>query len=647
VIEQLVVLEFEDEAKAYLRVCQEDKIISGSICIIPLSLPAQLILKKNNIPYQNTLAYFDKHAHARAMEQSEEWLTLLESFTGLDELLIGETCFCIRPVINYLLWVSEVIVRAWETLQPEILVGPGGLVPVNETNWKLTPRHRPLGFMLQDLALKKGIKYRCFNNHNRETTGQELTFPAFSPLSPSIFVRVFARVLAGLTRNKQKRGHGPFVCITADGYGMGSAMKQMGDEIFYFSLDTEVKSPPVRRLLKFIYQLFQGGAIRVPVSAFKYNVGEVKQKINELDENLEKLGAKIEGEWRSRFEYKSLDLAPYIVGQLRNGIRYHLGEMLRLGAGVRSLLNKIRPDIVISPFSSGIYSTIGEECEKMSIPTMLITHGSHLAPRNRLEEIEQRRLTGNLMLAAHYRYTAAQSPWAVQHAVYFGAQERALTTVPVLFARTAPSWGELLRSDLGIPGDACVVVYAVAQRKRSSVRFLVYETEDEYLQDMIDLVNAVNQMENVYLVLKLHPSSEFSDADMRSFLPDSDRLLVLHREPFDRVLSASDVLVSYGSTTIEEAVLNRIPVIQYDRWGHYCHLDAFDCNKGEPGDWEVDAVYYVSDAGRLAGVLKHAFEHAGEAAANDKLYEKHVFRSDQVHSLFYYIKGLRRPGTFL
>jgi hypothetical protein len=645
VIDELVIVEFEDEAKAYLRVCHEDKIASGSTCIIPLSLPAQLILRKNNISFQNTLAYFDKHAHARAMEQSEEWIALLESFTGMDKLLLGETCFCIRPVINYLLWVSEIIVQAWETLQPELLVGPQGRVPINETNLKLTPQHRPLGFMMHDLASKKGIQYQCFNSRNREAE-QELTFSAFSFSSPSIFLRVFARFLAGLIRTKKKRKHGPFVCITADGYGMGSAMKQMESEIFYLTLDTDVKSPPIRRLLKLIYQLFQGVAIRVPVSAYKYDGREVKQKISELDQSLEKLTAKIEGEWRSRFEYKNLDLTPYIVWQLRSGIRYHLGEMLRLQAGVRSLLMKIRPDIVISPFSSGIFSAIGEECKKMSIPTMLITHGSHLPPRNRLEEIEQRRLTLNLMLAPHYRYTAAQSPWAVQHAAYFGQEERTLNTGPVLFARTNPLLGDLLRSNLGIPRDASVVVYAVAQRKRSSVRFLVYETEDEYLQDMIDLVNAVNQMENVYLVLKLHPSSEFSEADMQSFLPDSDRLLVLHREPFDQVLSASDVLVSYGSTTIEEAILNRIPVIQYDRWAHYCHLDAFDCNRGEPGDWEVDAVYYVSHAERLARVLKHALDYAKEAAENDKLYEKHVFKPDQVHPLLYYIKSLRRPGTF-
>lgn len=269
-----------------------------------------------------------------------------------------------------------------------------------------------------------------------------------------------------------------------------------------------------------------------------------------------------------------------------------------------NLMKTLSPGVVFSPYSGGVYTYLGHMCGERSIPAVMVTHGTHIPPSNRMEEIEHWRLSRNLMLAPTYRYTAAQTPWAVKHARFYGLEETALKTGPLLYARTDEAQRERLRGELGIPAEGKLAVYAVTQRKRSSVKFHVFETEDEYLQDMVDLVEAVNGLEGVYLVLKLHPSSEFSDADIRSILPSCERLTVLHREPFVNVLSAADLLVSYSSTTIEEALLNRIPVVLYDRWKRYRHLESLDCDSGKRGGVACGCVLLCNEAASSWGCVE-------------------------------------------
>jgi hypothetical protein len=632
---RLLFLEFEDEVNAYLK--EKNRSDSSNDYIIPLSLPVRLILKKNGIDYHNTLPYCDSNAHARAMRQSEKWLTLLESFTEIDKVTMAEIVFCIRPVINYLLWLSEVMTGAVSQLKPAILCGPAGKQPVNNPHWKMTPAFRPLGFMVKALAEAKGLQYQCIGP---EEAPQEL-IPEMKTLAlpyPSLTARIAASVLSRMVGRKRKGRKN--VLITADGYGMGRAMNRLKKDIDYFSTDTERNDVSVRRLGGLLLKFLRGIPVQLPVSLFPYNRRTVEAKSEFFNKNFDKLAGRIDGEWRHQWEYEGLNLSSYISYKLRTGIRQNIIHLLHLEAAASTLLEKTRPAMVFTPFSSGIYALVGEACKRLDIPSMMITHGSHLPPRNEIEEIEQRRLTNNLMLAPHYMYAAAQTLWAKRHAEYFGQKERTFNTGPELYARTDRALGHQLRLKLGIAENASVIVYAVAQRKRSSVRFHVYETEDEYLQDMTDLVNSVNQMENAYLILKLHPSSEFTDRDMRLFLPSSDKIFILHREPFEQVLSAANVLVSYGSTTIEEAILNRIPVVQYDRWARYCHIEAYNCDHAEPGAWKTDASYYITRPDRLTAVLSHALDRGLQASADDELYRKHIFSSDKIQSLEYSIKKL-------
>jgi hypothetical protein len=650
---RLTVLEFKEEAQEFADRCahgtiqhnpEQDKVIA-------LSFQAQLVLTNHGIPFDNSLPYFDNNAHAEALVRSEEWLKLVEAEIDLEEPFITELSFCIRPFFSYLMWISEVIVNAVEKWRPTILFSPAGQGPREDFHWKMSLRDRPLGFLMKQLAAQKGLTYEAFDVPGSEgdtgtsgTPGSKDVAP-ISRQRPGMSAKLLAFMVARFCKNKQT------LLMSSEGYGLPRVIKEMFTElpsVFYFSMDITPTVSLPRTLLRLARSFFKAKftsngkntIIKLPLYGFWPESKSLKQEEDRVHQAIETAAKNFEGQWRQEFIWRQLDPKPFIARKLRTGMQYYFSALVREQAWLPTLLKKVNPSLIITPYSAGIYACLGYIGKKMNIPTLMITHGSHIPPKNRMEEIEHWRLSQNLMLSGAYQYTVAQTPWAQKHAEYFNAADRIIKTPSLLFANVDTVKGEEMRLHLGISSGTPVIVYAISQKKRSSLRFHVYETEDEYLSSMKDLVSAVNEIEGVHLVLKLHPSTEFTGSEMRQFLPECTRMSILHREAFVDVLSTANVLVSYCSTAIEDALVNRIPTVQFDKWHRYSHLEAFDCDSQDPEDWPAEALYYVSQADRLASVLRHALENAKEASGNDRLYVQHIFTEEQASHLHTHVKGL-------
>jgi hypothetical protein len=73
----------------------------------------------------------------------------------------------------------------------------------------------------------------------------------------------------------------------------------------------------------------------------------------------------------------------------------------------------------------------------------------------------------------------------------------------------------------------------------------------------------------------------------------SDNIILSVEEPFADILGMSDLLVSFSSTTIEEALQNIIPVLLYGCDGRYQHVPAFEITRGAP--IRGSAAYHIKD----------------------------------------------------
>lgn len=629
----LVFLEFADEAQAYVRECHDSAAARGSQAVA-LSMASQLVLKRAGIPFQTSLPYFDNHAHSRALICSEQWLKRIEESLEMDDILITELVFALRPMFNYLLWLSEVASQAVREVSPQVICGPPAMIPGDDPHWRPTSQYRPLGYFLQQLAQRHQLEYIELS-----VSPAKEKSPVGAGKTVSKSLGIFHSIL--YRRLRKRLSDGKYLFTTTNQYSLGKitldviGQMDMDDEITALQLNPSPGAVRPKPLLKLIHSLLRRSGsphlLSLPLYAFPPQRELLEDHTRQLNDGLNYLVRQMEGPWREQFRHRDLDIVPCLAPKLTGGIRFRMLETISEGARVSRALKDISPFAVLSPHSFGVTAYIGMICRQMNIPALLLPHGSLAPPADDLEEIEQRRLSQGQILG-YYSHSAAQTPLAAAHARHYRASHLTYNTGPVIWAKTDPQKGEVLREDLNIPADTALVVYAVAQRKRTSIHFHVFETEDENLAAMIDLVEAVNRLDNVHLVLKLHPSSEFTEEDMRFFLPPCERLSVLHKEPFSDVLSAADLLVSYISTTVEEALLNRIPVVLYDKWRRYRHVESADCNHGDPGDWPVDGAYYASDAERLDTVLRHALENSQKARSSD-VYDKHAFKPGEIRPL--------------
>jgi hypothetical protein len=647
-VERVVFLEFEDEAEAFIETFAGKERELNHTRIVALSLPVQLALRTRGIPFLNSVSFFNNHSHARALEQSEEWLRLLESHLDSGKILHKELIYCIRLVFNYLLWLTEVVVQTIETLQPSIVCCPEGKISLDDSRWALTPKDRFMGLMVQAYAKKNHLEI-CQINHPGNLDGQEQRQTPGSSASRKPKANIFwSRGMRKFfqTFSKERK----ILLAASRGYGLDNALEKMNmDSMTLMLLDFEThfgKWWDVKKFLKMrlIYWLKSRSHFKffpIPVRAFHFDAFEVTREEEKMKTELLSIAGWIETEWRNNFEYRGMDLAPCISGKLRTGILNHLLDLARLQFQLHGVLESIRPEVVFSPFSSGIFGVLGELCQRLDIPGILIPHGGLAKPQDHLDEIEWRRLSQGLILSP-YGYSVAQTPLEAAHANYFGVSERTFNVGPILFSKVEPKRGEKVREKLGISPDTFVILYAVAQRQRSSMRFHIFQTEDEWLFSMSDVVRAVNQMENenVHLIIKLHPAFRFPESHMRLLLPVCNRMSILKREPFAHVLSAADLMVSHISTTVEESLINQIPVVLYDKWKRYYFIRGFDCSEVPPDRWPIAAVYCIDEPSILVELFNHVLNHLQNNHYKKKLFQPYMFANGESRPLVHHLQEL-------
>lgn len=325
--------------------------------------------------------------------------------------------------------------------------------------------------------------------------------------------------------------------------------------------------------------------------------------------------------------YRGVDLAPLLIERMLGPLANWLDEVNRYTVAMDRLLKVLKPARIVSQMSLGFSAALGELGREHGIPALLISHGSHVPPKNQYEEIVWKHHAVQLTTSV-YAHQAVQTPWAERFLERIPTRSVTHRTGPLLLARTTPSAvSAAIRAELAPNGEA-IVLHAGSPKGRASARPYVYETPDEYVANMADLIDAVEGTACTILIIRFRPSDGLSIDKLRTLLPASSRMHIRGDGVFGDFLAAADLLVSFSSTTIEEALLSHKRVLQYDPTGRYCHVptpvfDSADC--------EDRAVWFVDRRDRLAPALAAILAHPRRPS--DALFSEHEFAPDEVVDL--------------
>jgi hypothetical protein len=206
---------------------------------------------------------------------------------------------------------------------------------------------------------------------------------------------------------------------------------------------------------------------------------------------------------------------------------------------------------------------LGYLAEIAEIPSMLISHGSHVLHTGGVAKLEHE-LIANNMLVGGYRFLGIQTSHSVDYVNKNKRPNQSIVNInPIILS------GNISKSEFK---DSKLTVLHAGTIKDGTKRFL-YETPDELLETFQETIEILSACQNIKLINKFRPIEAFSYNSLKTLLdPLPDNVSIVSEGSFGEFLALSHLLMSFSSTTIEEALINNIPVLLYGGKGRYSHI---------------------------------------------------------------------------
>ncbi len=267
-------------------------------------------------------------------------------------------------------------------------------------------------------------------------------------------------------------------------------------------------------------------------------------------------------------------------------------------------------------------AALGEACAALGIPSLLISHGSHpghLSGAGQTAAETVLKLHGEGMLvSALADETLVQSPHADAAARAWDPGIKRRRARPVMWG-----WREIGPRPAG--ENERIILHAGTFKTLTRGRPWMYETADEFVAGLEALIRAVEAVADARLVVRLRPSPECSPETLRALLPHSAKVEFKTGGSFLDDLAAADLLVSFSSTTIEEAIHARRPVLLWGGSMRYRHLPA---RTSLPTPKSRGAIYAPVEPKTLSGLIAAVLDaHAGRPLSDDEI-APHVWPAD-------------------
>jgi len=203
---------------------------------------------------------------------------------------------------------------------------------------------------------------------------------------------------------------------------------------------------------------------------------------------------------------------------------------------------------IVSLLNIGILPFFAELSKQDSY---LVSHGSHIK-QDGLSGIEQDYLSKGQLVSDSFKFKVVQSPYAVD---FFKDNDNIIKSYPL-------AWGNKFEPEPTNKVDNKILILH-ASTPKVQLRPIIYETQFEYIDSIIKISKLIQNMKDVELLIRFRNSINLSEDSLKFLLKDYKKVKIVSNNTFNYWLDKSDILVSYSSTTIEEAILNGKKVIQF------------------------------------------------------------------------------------
>jgi hypothetical protein len=615
----LVALEYPDEVDAFAAQIASEPWMEHAEALVALNPRTRAHMQRLGFSAESTIAYLDPASRERAWRRSAEitdWTRTrfeFEDSLGVRAGYLENLVWYVRWLVHDLLWSLEIL-HNLASLHP----GTSLVVCIPEETPHFgpatSPEERYFGVMAAAFAAIHGMGVHTISMQPRPPVAQ----------GASGSLRRLARAAARTPlvqrwhlQRMRKVGRSKPALFTSSLFRMDAlavrVVREIGMATAVASEYGSAPSPP----LPWRRRATGPFAAEARLQLIEPLVREDPASLDRLKAVVDRFIDEVARE-STVFSHLGVSFAAIVADKIRAGIGPFLLGLHRRAAAWQCLLGAMQPALV---FSSGVRvddMVVGELCQAANIPALMVSHGSHTLQSSDVERYEWGEHARRLINSS-YQYTALQSPLAEGFRTSFPAGNEAIATGPLIWAAGArsPRSAALRRSMLG-EGSYRVIVHAGTPKGKGTRRFHVFETPDEYVQGIKELDAAIREIPDARLIVKFRPSPEVGLGDLNALIDFSERTIVSVDEPLLDVLGFADLLVSFSSTVIEEALQNGIPVLLYGGGGRYRHVPAPADAGHEPS---ADLVHHVETIEDLAPTIRRVLAPSSGEPANAYAYD--------------------------
>jgi len=290
---------------------------------------------------------------------------------------------------------------------------------------------------------------------------------------------------------------------------------------------------------------------------------------------------------------------------------------------ISMLLNICKPKgILFNYLSLGSSGALAEVANSKKIPCILISHGTHTTHGSATSNYEHQDLARGLLFSPLADVTIAQSPTADKFCNLNYPELKRKRSEPLM-------WGFKKIQDPPKDGIFRILYTGTC----NSFRHWIWETPDEYVSALVDFITKTANISNLRIKVRYRSRPECDLYSLKKLLPAFEHYELKTSGNFLDDLSSANLLISYTSTTIEEAIYSRRPVLL---WGHSLRYQHLPASSELPTVNKRNAVYMPRKKSDLVPMIQSIVKAHREDLLSDDEVKDFVwsYNKEQKESLF-------------
>jgi len=193
---------------------------------------------------------------------------------------------------------------------------------------------------------------------------------------------------------------------------------------------------------------------------------------------------------------------------------------------------------------------------------MIISHGSYVLHTDGVAKLENEFIANNQL--GGYRFLEIQTSHSFVYVAKKQIPKQSIVKINPIILSNNISKSKFKDSKLTVLHAGTI---------KDGTKRCIYETPDELLETFQETIEILSTCQNIKLIIKFRPIKAFSYDSLKTLLdPLPDNVSLVSEGSIGDFLALSNLLMSFASTTIEEALINDTPVLLYGGKGRYSHI---------------------------------------------------------------------------